>query len=339
LLEQVKEWSRHHGLELLHLRPSQKSLAFYRRLGFSTPTGMLAIEITRMRSFLMNDTRYSMPGGLRFGPLELTVADLPRSLSFYQEILGLEPRPAGEVTLLGLPGEPPLLALSENPHAVPRPRSPGLYHFALLFPSRLELARTFHRLVESRYPLEGAADHLVSEAIYLSDPDGTGIEIYRDRPREEWPIVSGRLQMSNARLDLDALLGELEGQPEAGYYVHPETVMGHLHLRVSDLPQAESFYVDLLGFDLMQHYGSSAAFVSAGGYHHHLGMNTWESVGAPPAPPDSAGLGRFTLRLPTSSDVQALREHLEQRGAAFEEQAGAIQLQDPSGNQVKIESP
>jgi catechol 2,3-dioxygenase len=287
----------------------------------------------------------TLPAGLSFGPLALTVASLEHSLGFYQTTLGFEPRPApGGSLRLGLPGGPDLLELVENPGAQTRPAFPGLYHFALLLPSRLELARAFYRLLETRYPLQGFADHLVSEAIYLADPDGIGIELYRDRPKEEWPLVNGRLEMSNAPLDSRGLLNELAGQPEADYTLHPGTRIGHLHLKVSDLPRAEAFYVDLLGFDLMQRYGRQAAFVSAGGYHHHLGMNTWESAGSPPPPPDTAGLRHFILVLPSPVDVRALLERISTRAAALQppisaplaREDGTFWLSDPSGNALQV---
>jgi catechol 2,3-dioxygenase len=285
----------------------------------------------------MNQESYTLPPDIRFGILSLTVSDLHRALSFYQGVLGFEVSQRKVNTVrLALPGGPDLLELNENPKAQPRPGHTGLYHFALLLPNRVELARAFQRLIDARYNPEGFADHLVSEAIYLSDPDGNGIELYRDRPREEWPFDNGQLSMSNAPLDINGLLEELRGKKHKTDSLHPETIIGHLHLRVASIPAAQAFYTKTLGFDLMQYFGHSAAFVSAGGYHHHIGFNTWQSAGSPPPPPDSTGLRCLTLLLPSQAELDSLLTHLKETGADLHASAKELRIADPSGNQIKL---
>jgi catechol 2,3-dioxygenase len=273
------------------------------------------------------------------GYAHLTVADLERSLKFYQEVLGFQVRGrADDMARLGA-GRDDILRLTELPGARPAHRTTGLYHFAVLTPSRLELARSLRRLGETRWPVQGFADHLVSEAIYLSDPDGNGIELYRDRPRSEWPRQNGQLQMATDPMDVDGVLAELEGDAEPWPGLHPDTRLGHLHLHVRDIREAEEFYCGLIGFDLILRYGGSASFVSAGGYHHHLGFNTWAGVGAPPPPPDAVGLRYFVVRLPEAAEVERLASRARQAGVEVEETPAGVQLRDPSSNAVVFTAP
>lgn len=236
------------------------------------------------------------------GAVHLTVADLGRSIAFYEEKLGFltRGREAGVARLDA--GGADLLVLHESPSG-PRARgATGLYHFALLVPSRFDLARSLARFVETGTPLQGLSDHLVSEAVYLADPDGNGIEIYRDRPREEWVFDSGSLRMASLPLDPASLLSETEGRGTDGERLSPGTMIGHVHLCVSDVAAAEGFYVDVLGFERTVRYGAGASFVSAGGYHHHIGFNTWTSAGAGPPPPGAIGLRYFVVRLPGEAE-------------------------------------
>jgi len=275
----------------------------------------------------------SLPSDLTLSYVNLTVPDLDRSVAFYQNALGFQQhrREAG-TTYLGA-GGPDLLALTEQRDArVPRGHT-GLYHLAILVPSRLELAQSLKRLAETRTPLPGFADHFVSEAIYLSDPDGNGIEIYRDRPRSEWYDEHGNFRMGTEPLDVDGVLSELEGHNEAWAGLAPGTVLGHMHLKVANLPEARRFYCDLLGFDVMADI-RTALFVSAGGYHHHLGMNTWESAGAPPPPPDSAGLRYFVVRLPTQEEVDKVLSRVREAGLPIEQHPQGALMRDPSQNAV-----
>jgi catechol 2,3-dioxygenase len=180
--------------------------------------------------------------------------------------------------------------------------------------------------------MQGAADHGVSEALYLADPDGNGIEIYRDRPRAEWPFLGGQLRMGADPVDLDALLAE--GSPADHRGLAPGTVIGHVHLHVSRLDTAQHFYVEVLGFELMQRYGPSALFVSAGGYHHHIGLNTWAGVGAPPPPPGAIGLRHFDVPLPTAGARADVERRLRTAGVEFEQTSAQLVVRDPSRNVI-----
>lgn len=272
----------------------------------------------------------------QIGLVSLTVADFGRSLPYYTQNIGLKLLSQdGQVAILGT-AERSLLELIEQPGATLPRSTTGLYHFALLVPSRLELARTFKNLVDTETPLGGFSDHSVSEAIYLSDPDGNGIEIYRDRRREEWPMQNGRLQMNTLPLDLQSLIGELNGQSRQWHGLHDGTKMGHIHLHIHNVAEAEQFYCDILGFDRIMRYGPSAAFVSAGGYHHHIGLNTWAGVGAAPPPAGSAGLRYYEIILPTQTALDAVVHRLQQNDVATTGQDGRITLQDPSKNNVRL---
>ena len=259
-----------------------------------------------------------LPADTRIGAVHLTVRDLERSAAFYTERLGLRAR-ALESGLALHAGDEDLLVLVENRNARPARGVTGLYHFALLVPSRKELALVLRRLAATRTPLQGASDHGVSEALYLADPDQIGIEIYRDRPRAEWPREAGQLAMGTAPLDTSALLRESDGAGDPLAPLAPGTTMGHVHLHVADLDDAERFYVGTMGFERMQRYGPSALFVSAGGYHHHVGLNTWQGAGAPPPPPDATGLRQFELLLPDGDAREALAERLRRAGVAATE--------------------
>jgi catechol 2,3-dioxygenase len=276
---------------------------------------------------------------LRIRGVELAVSDLPRSTEFYERVLGLPVVARGEHTAqLGVDRDRPALLLSGIAAPIPvPPRATGLFHVAWLHPSRTALAESVRRIVAAGWRFEGASDHGVSEALYLSDPDGLGIEIYADRPRERWArAADGRgVEMVTLPLDLDDLLAQFSGEPSP--HVPADTGVGHVHLKVSDVPRALAFYRDALGFE-EQAQLPSAAFVSAGGYHHHLGLNSWQSHGAN-APPEAApGLRGVEFGL---SDTVALGE-LEDRltrhpGAADsarrdeDKDAGRLAVTDPDG--------
>jgi catechol 2,3-dioxygenase len=241
--------------------------------------------------------------GTTVGTVRLTVRDLDRSRSFYEQVLGLTGDEA-----LGAPGGPTLIELHGDPLAPAlNPRATGLFHLAVLVPTRADLADSLKRIASARWPLSGASDHLVSEALYLSDPDGNGIEIYRDRPREQWPERDGQLQMATIPLDLDDLVRDspADDVPAA---VPVAARMGHVHLQVSDLDEAERFYSGKLGFDVTVRGYPGALFFSAGGYHHHIGVNTWHSAGSAPPEPGAVGLRNFDVVLPGAS---ALAETLQ----------------------------
>jgi len=272
------------------------------------------------------------------GPVHLTVADLDRSLDYYGSAIGLETleRGAGRASL-GSAGRE-LLVLVEEPGARPAPRSTGLFHFALLLPDRPALARWLAHASRDRVALTGLSDHAVSEAAYLRDPDWHGIEIYADRPRETWEGRVGEL-ITTMPLDVDDLLSELD-DPAAEPFdrLADGTVMGHVHLQVSEIPETVAFYRDLLGFDLMAQLGDQAAFLSAGGYHHHLGANTWESAGAGPPPPGSASLRHATIVLPDAAERDRVAGALSDAGHELEEGDGGPAVRDPSGNALLLDA-
>jgi len=268
------------------------------------------------------------------GAVHLTISDLDRSVRFYESHLGFVVQRRDRQTAWLGAGGPDLLILSQS-DAAPRVRgTTGLYHFAILVPTRADLARALRRLVVTDTVLQGAADHGVSEALYLADPDGNGIEIYRDRPRSEWPIVDGRLQMGADPVDFDELLAEHSGAD--GTELARGTKVGHIHLHVSRLDDAERFYVRVLGFELMQRYGPSALFVSAGGYHHHIGLNTWAGVGAPPPPPGAIGLRHFDVLLPDDAAVAEVLARVRIADIPVEDVDGGFLLRDPAGNALCI---
>ncbi len=277
----------------------------------------------------------------KIGAVHLTVSDFGRSLPYYQHNIGLKlHRLEGDVAYLGAGGRD-LLALKELRSALYPQRVTGLYHFAILVPSRLELALTLKHLIETETRIGGASDHLVSEALYLSDPDGNGIEIYRDRPRHEWPLLGGQIQMDTKQFDVESVLGELHGLTVHGRDLtwnglHPDTTIGHIHLHVSHLPEAEAFYTQVLGFDLIMHYGPSAAFVSAGGYHHHIGLNTWAGVGAPPPPPGSVGLDWYEIVLPDEEALAATAVRLQNAHIPTEQHDNGLFLRDPAQNGIVL---
>jgi catechol 2,3-dioxygenase len=271
----------------------------------------------------------ALPASLRLGVVHLTVTDLDRSLAFYAGGLGLEVsrRDAAEAAL-GAGGDE-LLVLHAEPGAASAGRHAGLYHVALLHASREEMARTALRLAADGTRIDGASDHGISEAIYLSDPDGNGIELAVDRPRSEWPDLSDPSWLAGgpAPLDLHGLLGLVESE-EPRPSIDPALVVGHLHLHVGDVARGLAFYRDVLGFELMTDIGT-AAFLAAGGYHHHLGFNVWRGRGVPPAPEGTVGLRHWTVVLPTAADVDAVRARVEAAGAPVEPHAGGFLTRDP----------
>ena len=273
------------------------------------------------------------------GAVRLNVSDLDAQQAFYENAIGLPAlERSGEAARLGPPGGPALVELVARPGAPPRPsRSTGLFHLAILVPDRLELARALARLARADRPLTGASDHLVSEALYLRDPEGNGIEIYRDRPRAEWSYDGGGVRMATLPLDLDGVLAELEGESAQADGLPAATRMGHVHLQVSDLGAAEAFYHEAVGLDVTVRSYPGALFLSRAGYHHHVGVNTWASAGAPPPPPGALGLDRFELVLADAGELDAARERLAAAGVAVEPGGdGGVLAPDPSGNRVLL---
>jgi catechol 2,3-dioxygenase len=276
----------------------------------------------------------AIPAGTHMGPVHLTVADLERSVGYYTHVIGLEVLERAEGKAVLGAGLRTLLVLIEEPGARQGTGFTGLYHFALLVPDRPDLARWLAHAARERVALTGGSDHFVSEALYLDDPDGHGIEIYWDRPREHWEgQVADR--MTTMRLDLDGLLGELEDprtEPFGG--LASGTVMGHVHLKVADIPSTVAFYRDTLGFGLMAALGDQAAFLAAGGYHHHIGANVWESAGAAAPPPGTAALQRATIVLPDEVARDALADRIARSGHDLQEDGSVVR--DPSGNELAL---
>jgi catechol 2,3-dioxygenase len=269
--------------------------------------------------------RADLPPETRMGAVHLTVADLDRSLAYYETQIGLRVhvRDDGRAHL-GTGGED-LLVLTEEPGTKPADGFSGLFHFALLVPERIDLARWLAHAARDRVPLSGLSDHYVSEAIYLRDPDHHGIEIYADRPRELWEGQVGT-RLTTLPLDTNDLLGTLEDPEEEPFDgLAAGTVMGHVHLCVADVEQTVDYYRDVVGFGLMAQLGDQAAFLSAGGYHHHLGGNTWQSAGRPYAPEGYARLTQMTIVLPDAASRDALAERL-----------GGAEVRDPSGIPVAL---
>lgn len=273
------------------------------------------------------------------GAVHLTVSDLDRSLDYYRTTigLGLLGRENGAASL-GT-GDDELLVLVEEPGALPAEGFTGLFHFALLVPDRWSLARWLAHSVRDGVQLTGLSDHSVSEAIYLRDPDHHGIEIYADRPPELWEGKIDRM-MGTAPLDVESLLGELADPATESFDGLPRgTTMGHVHLCVEGIPETIEFYRDVLGFDLIVALGDQAAFLSAGGYHHHVGGNTWQSRGASSAPPGYAALRHATIVLPGAEERDKVTERVSAAGRVPEEHPQGWLVRDPSENALVLTAP
>lgn len=277
-----------------------------------------------------------LPNDTHIGRVRLQVADLPRSLAFYRDLLGWQQASdsPGLASLSAGADQPVRIELFERSGAHPKPtHSAGLYHIAIRVPDRAALGALLQRLIQANYPLQGGADHLVSEAIYLADPDGNGVELYRDRPRSDWPWHGDTVQMSSDPLDVQGILRQA-AQPWQG--LPEQTDIGHVHLQVSDLAQAERFFVKLIGLDVTQRNYPGALFMAAGGYHHHVGSNIWSSRGAPPAPAEAAGLAFFELVIPDADSRQQALARLEQANVALTTHEGQMLASSPDGIAVLI---
>ncbi len=279
----------------------------------------------------------SIDPATEMGVVALSVANLDRSLAFYTDAMGFAVlQRTGTGAVLGVAGSP-LLVLTEQRGALPwlTDGMTGLYHFAILVPTRAALGRWLRHYLSLSFPPPGQGDHIVSEALYLRDPDGHGIEVYRDRPREGWRWTNGQVQMGAGPVDLRGILAEAgdTGQPWAG--LAAGTKVGHVHLQVGDIPEAAAFYHGVLGFDIVAQM-PSALFVSAGGYHHHLGMNTWHSQGAAPASGDTARLLWYTIALPSEEARAAVVGRLTAAGIAHEQRDGIVTGRDPWQNAILL---
>lgn len=286
-----------------------------------------------------------LPAGTHIGQVRLRVTDMDRALAFYHTLLGYHvfARDNG-VARVSDPNYPESgFVLSEQPGARRNSgRTAGLYHAAILLPSHRDLARMMVHLVDQEWPLGGAADHGVSEAIYLADPDGNGLEIYADRPRETWPRQSnGRVAMKTDPLDVNGLVAEIGPDPEPWQEMPTNTTIGHIHLQVSNLRRSADFYTNVLGFEITQDTYPGALFVSAGGYHHHIGLNTWAGEGIPPTSPDSAGLMGFRVVVPDRASWEAALDRVRSAGLTVSDQqtdseSDSVVVKDPDSNEVEI---
>jgi catechol 2,3-dioxygenase len=278
---------------------------------------------------------YRLPDATRLGRVTVQVTSLARSLDFYTTVLGFRviARHDGYATL-GAHVDPRVIVELRAGAAKPVPRGGrlGLFHFAILLPDRASLGRFLSHLSDIGAHA-GASDHLVSEAIYLSDPDGLGIEVYADRPRETWQHEGRELTMTTIALDARAVV---EAGANAAWAGMPAgTVLGHMHLHVGSLEEARAFYHDALGFDLVVWSYPGALFFSAGGYHHHLGTNTW-AAGRPSAAADEARLLDWEIMLPDAPAVEAARAQMAGRGFAATPADAGWSIRDPWGTQFTL---
>jgi catechol 2,3-dioxygenase len=284
-------------------------------------------------------TTQSIHPDTHIGTVTLRVSDIERSLAFYEGVLGFQPssRTAKEV-VLSAQDNVPLLKLQELTGAPPQPQwSAGLYHVAIVLPMVADLGQILLRLTNAKIPI-GQGEHMVSQSLYTSDPDGNGLEIYHDRPRETWQWMNGQVQMVSHHLDLRSLIDAAQRDGQFWDVLPAGTRIGHLHLQVGDLAQARNFYHTILGFDITANL-PGALFISAGGYHHHIALNTWQSQGAGPAPTDTVGLQEVVVTLPHRAALSEVQERLIAHNVAIEEQAdNYILVADPWRNRIKLQA-
>ncbi len=291
---------------------------------------------TEQQESQLSSAATSIHAGTHIGLVTLRVANLERSRSFYEGILAFQPltEEPGKV-VLGGQDKQPLLELIEVPGAAPQPfGATGLYHVAILFPSRPDLGRELIHLMQAGWQI-GQGDHLVSEALYISDPDGNGLEIYQDRPRSTWQWTNGSVKMATDPVDIRGLVDDGQHKAEAWDVIPAGTRVGHIHLQVGSIREARHFYHDILGFDVTAQL-PGALFVSAGGYHHHIGLNTWQSQGGKPTPAGHAGLEKYVIAIPTQEGLQEVKDRLVAHEVPFEEQGGSVSVRDPWGNLIVL---
>ncbi|HEV7838384.1 MAG TPA: VOC family protein [Gemmatimonadaceae bacterium] len=279
---------------------------------------------------------YRLPESTHLGSVRLQVADLDRSVLFYERFLGMRVihRTDDSVGLGAYGDDREIVHLRQLASARPVPKRGllGLYHFAILLPDRVSLGRFVAHLAEIGVRA-GMSDHFVSEAVYLTDPDGLGIEVYADRPRDAWRYDERQLYMTTDHLDVDDLVRSARGEKWTG--MPPGTVLGHVHLYVDDIDKAEAFYHDALGFDKVVWSYPGALFLSAGGYHHHLGTNTW-ARGAPPATDADARLLEWEIIVPTPKDAEEAARHVKDAGYPVKQEDGEWVLTDPWGTSLRL---
>lgn len=271
--------------------------------------------------------------------VDLRVRDIDASLGFYRDVVGLQVVEQGpEEAMLGAPDGPAMLRLTSTGVTSPAERrATGLFHVAIRFPDRPSLGDALARLASAGYEI-GAGDHLVSEALYIDDPDGNGVELYRDRPEEEWPEPEGDMivPMATLPVDLDGVLGEGRGVDAVGQPAAQGTDIGHVHLQVSDVGATTDFYSKELGLDLTARLGGQAGFFSSNSYHHHIGANAWNSRHGSPAPRDHAGLERVVFVVSDVDEMEGLRLRLAEYGRSFEQSADELIVSDPDAIELRF---
>lgn len=268
--------------------------------------------------------------------VHLNIQDLNRSLEFYQKIMGFRVLERSErKAVLTADGKTPLVTIEQPVDVKPKQRrTTGLYHYALLLPSRGDLGKFIRHMINIQYPLQGASDHLVSEALYLADPDGNGIEVYCDRPASVWKWNHNEVVMATEPMDVEGVLREDDGTPWSG--LPAGTIMGHIHLHVSEFEKIQQFYCEGLQFDVVCRYGGQALFIATGGYHHHIGLNTWNGVGAQAPEENSIGMNYFTVVFPSEQARAEAIKRVKQLGSKVTEENGSFFTKDPSGNRIKL---
>jgi catechol 2,3-dioxygenase len=293
-----------------------------------------------------NKTEYSIHPATGVGPVSLTVANLENQIQFYEKAMGFKLHwREGQGAALGT-GERELLRLTEEANLKKYRGVTGLYHFAVLFPNRRELAIAMTRLFALKVR-NSPTDHVMTKTTYLDDPEGNGIELYCESPEDgSWTLKDGKYETrwadgrwSDGRepLDVDALFKHLKDDDRVDASIPPETKMGHVHLHVRDIPEALDFYHGVLGFDIKGHAKEfHMAFVSAGGYHHHIGLNTWQGEGAPPPPADAVGLRHFTVDFPNQPALDEVATRVEKSGISYNQTEDGLLLHDPSQNGVVL---
>ncbi|MCB9458208.1 MAG: VOC family protein [Anaerolineaceae bacterium] len=288
-------------------------------------------------------TGSSIHPATHMGHVHYTVANLERMMAFYQDIVGFKLHwQEGESAGLGA-GRDDLLRLTQVPGAHEVPGTTGLYHTAFLVPTRWDLANLLKRIAETRTPVQGLSNHLTHHAIYLPDVEGNGIELAFDLPKEQWPTSFTEMMANHRGLHPNEVFSALNDRDEDWHGVGEETVVGHVHLHVDDLAAARHFYHDLIGFDYPLDFenaprqlASSAAFMSAGGYHHHLAVNTWNGEGAPQPPANASGLRYFTILLPNADELARIQARLEDEGILGEQTVDGWLVHDPAHNGVML---
>jgi catechol 2,3-dioxygenase len=274
---------------------------------------------------------------IHIGTVGIIVRDIDRLVSYYCNLLGLSVQErTDEYAKLGAGGVT-LLELNHNPDAMPDdPREAGLYHTAFLMPTRTDLARWILHVAKARIPISGASDHDVSEAIYLDDPEGNGVEVYSDRPSESWRRNDKEIFQKTDPLDVEAIIREVDPATAPQYLEAPRGLqVGHIHLRVGNTSEAERFYCDVIGFDVTRRR-TGATFVSSGGYHHHVGANVWHSNGANKRDSNRAGLGWFSLEFIGEDAKDAFKRRFEEAGNPVTLVGGGFQVEDPWGTKIRF---